>query len=114
MGAAVVQTLTSTAIGAGTGAMMHGSNPVAIGAVSAGAGSVGGQVLNAFIPQASSQPQPVVSNGGASFYQRRSDGSFVPASVSYQQMSDGSVVPVSSSGRRLYRLLPNGAFAPLN
>jgi len=51
LGAAVVQTATATGIGAGTGAMMHGANPVAIGAVSAGAGSVGSQVINAFIPK---------------------------------------------------------------
>ena len=52
LGAAVLQTATATGIGAGTGAMMHGANPVAIGAVSAGAGSVGSQVINAFVPQA--------------------------------------------------------------
>ena len=51
LGAAVVQTATATGIGAGTGAMMRGANPVAIGAVSAGAGSVGSQVINAFIPK---------------------------------------------------------------
>jgi uncharacterized protein YceK len=51
MGAAVVQTATATGIGAGTGAMMRGSNPVAIGAVSAGAGSIGSQAINAFIPK---------------------------------------------------------------
>jgi len=49
LGAAVVQTATATGIGAGTGAMMRGANPVAIGAVSAGAGSVGSQAINAFI-----------------------------------------------------------------
>ena len=51
LGAAAVQ--TATGIGAGTGAMMRGANPVAIGAVSAGAGSVGSQAINAFIPQTS-------------------------------------------------------------
>lgn len=51
MGAAVVQTATATGIGAGTGAMMRGSSPVAIGAVSAGAGSIGSQAINAFIPK---------------------------------------------------------------
>lgn len=51
LGAAVVQTAAATGIGAGTGAMMRGSSPVAIGAVSAGAGSVGSQVINAFIPK---------------------------------------------------------------
>ena len=51
LGAAVVQTATATGIGAGTGAMMRGANPVAIGAVSAGAGSVGSQAINAFIPK---------------------------------------------------------------
>jgi hypothetical protein len=53
LGAAAVQTATATGIGAGTGAMMRGASPVAIGAVSAGAGSVGSQAINAFIPQTS-------------------------------------------------------------
>ncbi len=51
LGAAALQTATATGIGAGTGAMMRGSSPVAIGAVSAGAGSVGSQAINAFIPK---------------------------------------------------------------
>ena len=41
MGAAAVQAITAAGIGAGTGAMMRGVNPVAAGAISAGAGSVG-------------------------------------------------------------------------
>jgi hypothetical protein len=133
MGAAVVQTLASTALGAGTGALMRGVNPVAIGAVSSGVGSIGSQVINSFIPQGGQQqpqqqsynPTPVTygvnqrqsvasSGGSASLYQRQYDGSFVPASVSYQQMSDGSYAPVSSSGKPLYRLLANGSFAPAN
>lgn len=50
-GAAVVQGLSAAAIGAGTGAMMKGVNPVAAGAISAGAGSVGSQAINALIPK---------------------------------------------------------------
>jgi outer membrane lipoprotein SlyB len=55
MGAAVVQGLSAAGIGAGTGALMKGVNPVAAGAISAGAGSVGSQVINAFIPKAGSR-----------------------------------------------------------
>ena len=48
MGAATLQAVTAAGIGAGTGAMMRGVNPVAAGAISAGAGSVGSQAINAF------------------------------------------------------------------
>jgi hypothetical protein len=105
LGAAVLQTGVSTAIGAGTGALMRKSPGWANGAVSAGVGSIGSQVINAFIPQAGSyqrpvyasapqyrpyqqpqqyrqpyyqqqQYQPMSNQGGTPLYYRRPDGSF--------------------------------------
>lgn len=91
MGAAVVQGVTAAGIGAGTGALMRGVNPVAAGAIAAGAGSVGSQAINAFIPQAgkgsAAAPAPSQSQ---QLYVRSSNGSFVPAKVSYIQQADGS------------------------
>jgi hypothetical protein len=84
MGAAVLQTATAAGIGAGTGALMHGANPVAIGAVSAGAGSVGSQVINSFVPQAGNAPQ--YNNGG---------GGYPNPQQRYQQLPNGSFVPVN-------------------
>ena len=115
MGAAVVQGVTAAAIGAGTGALMNGVNPVAAGAISAGAGSVGSQAVNAFIPKSSGQgggaaPQQQVNN---TLYVRSGDG-FAPAKISYVQQPDGAFVPAYSNGRKLYRQLPNGSFAPVN
>jgi hypothetical protein len=114
MGAAVVQGVTAAGIGAGTGALMRGVNPVAAGAISAGAGSVGSQAINAFIPQAGkgSATAPAPSQN-QQLYVRSSDGSFIPAKVSYIQQADGSYVPSYSRGQQLYRQLPNGSFAPV-
>lgn len=113
-GAAAVQAVTAAGIGAGTGALMRGVNPVAAGAISAGAGSVGSQAINAFIPKSSGsgggyQQQPT----NQQLYVRSGD-SFVPAKTSYQQMSDGSYAPSYPKGRTLYRQLSNGSFSPVN
>ena len=115
MGAAAVQAVSAAGIGAGTGAMMRGVNPVAAGAISAGAGSVGSQAIDAFIPKSSG------SGGGyqqqsanQQLYIRTSDGGFVPAKISYMQQPDGSYIPSYPSGRQLFRQLPNGGFAPAN
>jgi len=113
-GAAAVQAVTAAGIGAGTGALMRGVNPVAAGAISAGAGSVGSQAINAFIPKSSGsgggyQQQPT----NQQLYVRSGD-SFVPAKISYQQMTDGSYAPSYPRGKQLFRQLPNGNFAPVN
>ena len=118
-GAAAVQAVTAAGIGAGTGALLKGVNPVAAGAISAGAGSVGSQAINAFIPKSSGQqggsapvPQQAQGQGNTQLY-TRSGNSFVPAKISYVQQMDGSYAPVSSGGK-LYRQMPNGAFIPVN
>lgn len=114
-GAAAVQAVTAAGIGAGTGALMRGVNPVAAGAISAGAGSVGSQAINAFIPKSSGQgggyqQQPA----NQQLYVRTSEGGFAPAKVGYVQQPDGSYVPSYPRGRQLFRQLPNGSFAPVN
>lgn len=115
MGAALVQAGSAAAIGAGTGALMKGVNPVAAGAISAGAGSIGSQAINAFIPKAGAQ--------GGGYHQQpanqqlfvlTSDGSFAPAKIRYLQQPDGSYAPSYPRGVRLFRQLPNGNFAPVN
>ena len=115
MGAAVLQGVTAAGIGAGTGALMRGVNPVAAGAISAGAGSIGSQAINAFIPKSSGsgvgyQQQPT----NQQLYTRSSDGGFVPAKISYVQQQDGTYIPSYPRGRQLFRQLPNGSFAPVN
>jgi hypothetical protein len=114
-GAAVVQGLSAAAIGAGTGALMRGVNPVAAGAISAGAGSVGSQAINAFIPKSSGGGSAAVPQQQANpqLFVRSGD-SFIPAKISYVQQPDGSYVPVYPRGRQLFRMLPNGSFAPVN
>jgi len=116
MGAAVVQGLTAAGIGAGTGALMRGVNPVAAGAIAAGAGSVGSQAINAFIPKSSGggSAQANQQQTTQTLYTRTSDGSFTPAKISYVQQMDGSYAPSYPRGRQLFRQLPNGAFAPVN
>jgi len=114
MGAAVVQGLTAAGIGAGTGALMRGVNPVAAGAIAAGAGSIGSQAINAFIPKSSGGGQAPQQQTTQTLYTRTSDGSFTPAKISYVQQMDGSYVPSYPRGRQLFRQLPNGAFAPVN
>ena len=116
MGAAVVQGLTAAGIGAGTGALMRGVNPVAAGAIAAGAGSVGSQAINAFIPKSSGggSAQAHQQQTTQTLYTRTSDGSFTPAKISYVQQMDGSYVPSYPRGKQLFRQLPNGAFAPVN
>jgi hypothetical protein len=114
MGAAVLQGVTAAGIGAGTGALMHGVNPVAAGAISAGAGSIGSQAINAFIPKSSGsgggyQQQP----SNQQLYVRSGD-SFVPAKINYVQQGDGSFVPSYPRGKTLFRQLPNGSFTPVN
>jgi outer membrane lipoprotein SlyB len=112
LGAAAVQGLSAAAIGAGTGALMRGVNPVAAGAISAGAGSIGSQAINAFIPKSSGQgyqQQPT----NQQLYVRSGDG-FAPAKINYVQQGDGSYVPSYPRGRQLFRQLPNGSFAPVN
>ena len=118
LGAAAVQGVTAAAIGAGTGALMRGVNPVAAGAISAGAGSVGSQAINAFIPKSSGQqgvasPFPQQQSEANVQLYTRSGNSFVPAKIRYVQQMDGSYAPVSSGGK-LYRQMPNGAFIPIN
>ena len=112
LGAAGLQAVTAAGIGAGTGALMRGVNPVAAGAMSAGAGSVGSQAINAFIPKSSSGPQYSSQPQNQALYIRRGDGSFVPAQSRYTQQPDGSYAPSYSSGRTLYRQFPDGSFAP--
>jgi hypothetical protein len=114
-GAAALQAITAAGIGAGTGALMPHMNSVAAGAISAGAGSVGSQAINAFIPKSSgqgggSQQQP--SNQQTLFV--RSGDSFVPAKISYIQQPDGSYAPSYPRGKQLFRQLQNGSFAPVN
>jgi len=117
MGAAVLQGVTAAGIGAGTGALLNGVNPVAAGAISAGAGSVGSQAINAFIPKSSGNgsaqaaPQQQTTQ---TLYTRTSDGGFTPAKISYVRQVDGSYVPSYPQGKQLFRQLPNGAFAPVN
>ena len=113
VGAAVVQGLSAAAIGAGTGALMKGVNPVAAGAISAGAGSVGSQAINAFIPKASGSGGGAQQQTNQQLYVRSGDG-FVPAKISYLQQPDGSYAPTYPRGKTLFRQLPNGNFAPVN
>lgn len=119
-GAAALQAVTAAGIGAGTGALMRGVNPVAAGAISAGAGSVGSQAINAFVPKSSGQgaqmqqAAPSMQGGGGSQLYTRSGNSFVPAKLRYVQQLDGSYRPVSPGGQKLYRQMPNGAFIPVN
>lgn len=116
MGAAVVQGVTAAGIGAGTGALMRGVNPVAAGAIAAGAGSVGSQAINAFIPQVgkgSGKSQPSSQSKSQQLYVRSSDGSFVPAKISYIQQADGSYAPSYPRGQQLFCQLPNGSFTPV-
>jgi hypothetical protein len=111
-GAAVVQGLSAAAIGAGTGALMRGVNPVAAGAISAGAGSIGSQAINAFIPQ-SSAFQSGQQQANPQLFVRSGD-TFVPAKISYVQQPDGSYAPVYPRGKQLFRMMPNGSFVPVN
>lgn len=116
-GAAALQAITAAGIGAGTGALMPHMNSVAAGAISAGAGSVGSQAINAFIPKASggssaqAAPQQQTTQ---TLYVRTSDGGFTPAKISYLQQVDGSYAPSYPRGKQLFRQLPNGSFAPVN
>ena len=45
---------------------------------------------------------------------RTSEGTFSPAKISYVHQPDGSYVPSYPKGKKLFRQLPNGAFAPVN
>ena len=112
-GAAVVQGLSAAAIGAGTGALMPGVNPVAAGAISAGAGSIGSQAINAFIPKSSGSGGGAPQQTNQQLYVRSGD-SFIPAKTSYIQQPDGSYAPVSPRGKQLFRMMPNGSFSPAN
>ena len=118
LGAAAVQGVTAAAIGAGTGALLGGVNPVAAGAISAGAGSVGSQAINAFIPKSSGgssvQAAQQQQQGNQTLYTRSSEGGFMPAKISYLKQVDGSYAPSYPRGKQLFRQLPNGAFAPVN
>jgi hypothetical protein len=114
MGAAALQAVTAAGIGAGTGALMPHMNSVAAGAISAGAGSVGSQAINALIPKASGSSGGGQQQTDQQLYIRTSDGGFAPAKTSYMQQPDGSYAPSYPRGRTLYRQLPNGSFAPVN
>ena len=118
MGAAALQTVAAAGIGAGTGALMPNMNSVAAGAISAGAGSVGSQAINAFIPKSggNSSGQAVQSQqqNNQQLYTRTSDGGFVAAKISYLQQPDGSYAPAYPRGKMLFRQLTNGSFAPVN
>lgn len=113
-GAAAVQAVTAAGIGAGTGALLKGVNPVAAGAISAGAGSVGSQAINAFIPKSSGQGGGYQSQPTNQQLYVRSGDSFEPAKISYVQQPDGSYVPSYPRGKQLFRQLPNGSFTPVN
>jgi len=113
LGAAAVQGLTAAAIGAGTGALMPGVNPVAAGAISAGAGSIGSQAINIFIPRASGGGSAPQQQTNQQLYVRSGDG-FMPAHISYVQQPDGSYVPSYPRGKQLFRQLPNASFVPVN
>lgn len=113
MGAAALQAVTAAGIGAGAGALMPHMNSVAAGAIAAGAGSVGSQAINAFIPKSSGQgyqQQPT----NQQLYVQSTGGGFVPAKISYIQQGDGTYMPSYPRGKQLFRQLPNGAFAPVN
>jgi hypothetical protein len=112
-GAAVIQGLSAAAIGAGTGALMPGVNPVAAGAISAGAGSIGSQAINAFIPKSSGSGGGAPQQTNQQLYVRSGD-SFIPAKISYIQQPDGGYAPVYPRGKQLFRQLPNGSFSPAN
>lgn len=62
-GMVLLEVITSTAIGAGTGALMNNSPGWATGAVGGAAGNIGSQVVNAFVPSRQNvyqaQPQQV-------------------------------------------------------
>lgn len=47
-------------------------------------------------------------------YVRTSEGAFSPAKISFVHQPDGSYVPSYPKGKRLFRQLANGAFAPVN
>lgn len=115
-GAAALQAITAAGIGAGTGALMPHMNSVAAGAISAGAGSVGSQAINAFIPKASGggSAQAPQQQTTQTLYVRTSDGGFTPAKISYLQQVDGTYAPSYPRGKQLFRQLPNGSFAPVN
>lgn len=115
-GAAALQAITAAGIGAGAGALMPNMNSVAAGAISAGAGSVGSQAINAFIPKSSGggSAQASQQQTTQTLYVRTSDGGFTPAKISYVKQVDGSYVPSYPQGRQLFRQLPNGSFAPVN
>lgn len=113
-GAAAVQTVTAAGIGAGAGALMPHMNSVAAGAIAAGAGSVGSQAINAFIPKSSGQGGGYQSQPTNQQLYVRSGDSFVPAKISYIQQPDGSYVRSYPRGKQLFRQLPNGSFAPVN
>ena len=118
LGAALVQGVAAAGIGAGTGALMRGVNPVAAGAMSAGAGSIGSQAINAFIPKSSGGSSAQVAQQqqqtNQTLYTRSSEGGFTPAKISYLKQVDGSYAPSYPRGKQLFRQLPNGAFAPVN
>lgn len=116
MGAAALQAVTAAGIGAGTGALMPHMNSVAAGAISAGAGSVGSQAINAFIPKASGggSAQAPQQQTTQTLYVRTSDGGFTPAKISYVKQVDGSYVPSYPRGKQLFRQLPNGSFVQVN
>ncbi|MEI7962964.1 MAG: hypothetical protein WCI42_03960 [Verrucomicrobiota bacterium] len=116
MGAAAVQAVTAAGIGAGAGALMPNMNSVATGAISAGAGSVGSQAINALIPKSSggSSAQAYQQQTNQTLYTRSSEGGFTPAKISYLKQVDGSYAPSYPRGKQLFRQLPNGAFSPVN
>jgi len=116
MGAAAVQAVTAAGIGAGAGALMPNMNSVAAGAISAGAGSVGSQAINALIPKSSggSSAQAYQQQSNQTLYTRSSEGGFTPAKISYLKQVDGSYAPSYPRGKQLFRQLPNGAFSPVN
>ena len=113
LGAAAVQGLTAAAIGAGTGALLPGVNPVAAGAISAGAGSIGSQAISIFIPRSSGSSNGSQQQTNQQLFVRSGDG-FMPAHISYMQQPDGSYVPSYPRGKQLFRQLPNGSFVPVN
>lgn len=109
-GAAIIQTLVSTGIGAGSGSLMRNTPGWSNGMTSGGVGSIASQVVNAFVPQGGGsynnnynngyqrQNQQAYYNNGyqqASYggYQQRNNNSFAPQrSPVYYQRTDGSFV----------------------
>jgi len=71
--------------------------------------------LQAMQPQSSGQGGAIKQQfANQQLYVRTSEGGFSPAKISYIHLPDGSYVPAYPKGKKLFRQLPNGGFAPVN